>query len=737
MHMKSLPGQLMFLCILLAAASNAQPSIGGLVLNNATLTPVAYADVVISGTQQGVACDSSGAFQLCLPPGEYQLEISALGYQTVRHRLTVRQGENAPLRILLAPAVIALSDAVLVYSEESPHHIDQWLNATDDVLQKAEGVAMIRRANFALEPTLRGLNSGQIGLVIDGMKIFSACVDRMDPVTAYVEVENLEKLEVSRGAFDLTKSASVGGTINLVTRKPDFQRPFSLQAESGYETVSRLRRLRSEVNYASANLALRGTFSIKSAGNYYAGNRILVTNSGFEKNNYKLDAVRKFAGNHIVEFSFIGDNARDIGYPVLLMDATRTKSQIYRLTHRWDSPGAGIQSLNSTVYYNRIDHWMDDYQRDVTGREVMPDMYMPMFGYTRTLGAIGEITVARGQHLLSAVLDGYRLSAFADMKMESIFPDVSDAYLLNIGDAQVYNLAFILDHQWMPSARLRVRSNLRIDHSSRDLRNEFGRRQLQGFWDNISVRQSTRIFSAGSFLEYRLGRHHILQGGLAQSRRLPTHIESYGFFLYNVTDGYFYTGNPGLAPERSRQIEIGFEQIDAPLRWRVNAYYNHIDNYISGVLQSDEFKTFANIRSAVIAGGELSATFAPGGPLRLSTSLAYTYGHNREMDEPLPLIPPLEGGIGLQYRAGGFWLGLDSRFGSRQERIASRTTREDETAGFFIVNFRARLPLAKHFESQLGVENFLDQQYHEHLSINNLPGRGRNFYFGLSAHLPD
>lgn len=737
MNRKYFPGRLWFFLLLLAAAGNAQPSINGVVLNGTTLTPVAYADVVISGTQQGAACDSSGAFELRLSPGDYQLEISALGYQSVRHHLTVGQGENVPLRIFLAPTVIALSDAVLVYSEQSPHHIEQWLNATDDILQKAEGVAMIRRANFALEPTLRGLNSGQIGLVIDGMKIFSACVDRMDPVTAYVEVENLEKLEVSRGAFDLTKSASVGGTINLVTRKPDFQRPFSLQAESGYETVSNLRRLRSEVNYASANLALRGTFSIKSAGDYYAGKRNLVTNSGFEKNNYKLDAVRKFAGGHVVEFSFIGDNARDIGYPVLLMDATRTKSQIYRLTHRWDSPGAGIQSLSSTVYYNRIDHWMDDYQRDVTGREVMPDMYMPMFGDTRTLGAIGEITFSRGKHLLSAVLDGYRLSAFADMKMESIFPDVSDAYLLNIGDARVYNLAFILDHQWLPSARLRVRSNLRIDHSSRDLRDDFGRRQLQGFWDDISVRQSARILSAGSFLEYRLGRHHTLQAGLAQSRRLPTHIENYGFFLYNVVDGYFYTGNPALAPERSRQIEIGFEQTGSPLAWRINGYYNHIDNYISGLLQSDEFKTFTNIRSAVIAGGELRATFAPGGPLRLSASLAYTYGQNREMEEPLPLIPPLEGGIGLQYRANRLWLGLDSRFGSRQERIASRTSREDETAGFFIINFRTRLPLTKRFEAQLGVENIFDRQYHEHLSINNLPGRGRNFYLGLSARLPE
>ncbi len=709
-----------------------QSIIQGRVTSQADGTPVPLTNINVLGSLRGTACDTAGMFELTLPAGEYQLKFSAMGFRSKIYSLNVGRHKTEPLSILLEPAIIEFSDEIVVSGEKLLDKIDDWLNSTDDILQKEESVSMIRRANFALEPSLRGMSAGRIGVVVDGMKIFSACVDRMDPVTAYVEVENLQKMDVYKGSFDMTKAASIGGTINMVTKKPDFNRPFGMQAETGYESISQLRRFRSELNYASKSFAARATFSIKKSDDYFAGGKAPIMNSGYQKNNYKLDFVNRFGLRHLLEFSFIGDNAGDIGYPALLMDARKTKSQIYRLEHKWNSPFPGFQSLNSMFYFNRIEHWMDDFQRDVTRRSVMPNMYMPMFGKTKTLGFIEEFKFTRPNHLLKVILDVYRLAAFADMKMISIFPQVSDMYVLNIGDAILYNTAVVLDYHWMLSRRWRWRSNLRVDDSNRDIRDENGRRLLSGFWNTGDIKQTYAAFSASAAIEYGITKNQTLQLALAQSERLPTHSENYGFYLYNYTDGYFYTGNPLLQPERSCQAEIVFERTTAAAQFRLNTYFNNIQNYISGLVQYDEFKVYSNISSAYIAGLEVTGKVKLGGSLLLNAAAAYSYGQNREFNEPLPYIPPFEGGVSLQYSRGSSWFSADSRFGSAQKRFASQTTLEDATDAFIILNLRSRIQLGDFLQIKLGVENAFDRFYHEHLSINNLPGRGRNFYLGFN-----
>jgi len=236
----------------------AQPLLTGQVTEKTGGAPIPYANVVVIGSGQGAACDSLGIFELALPPGKYQLEFSALGYRSKKLAVLVKEGESKTLRVALQTAVLELSDEVVVYGENEFNKTDDRLNSTDDIIRQVEGVSMLRRANFALEPSIRGMSAGQVGIVVDGMKIFSACVDRMDPVTAYVEVENLEKLEVSKGAFDMTRAPSLGGAINMVTHKPDFNRPFAIQAETGFESVSQLRLFRGVVNYANHSLAARG-----------------------------------------------------------------------------------------------------------------------------------------------------------------------------------------------------------------------------------------------------------------------------------------------------------------------------------------------------------------------------------------------------------------------------------------------------------------------------------------------
>ena len=54
-------------------------------------------------------------------------------------------------------------------------------------------------------------------VTIDGMRIFGACTDKMDPVTSYVEVSNLSEATISSGQQGSCHGNTIGGSIDLKT----------------------------------------------------------------------------------------------------------------------------------------------------------------------------------------------------------------------------------------------------------------------------------------------------------------------------------------------------------------------------------------------------------------------------------------------------------------------------------------------------------------------------------------
>jgi len=82
------------------------------------------------------------------------------------------------------------------------------------------------------------MTTERISVTIDGMKIFHACTDRMDPVTSYVETVNLRKVSLGSG-FEANPNASnhIGGSLDLKLNKSGFCCDgFSANANTGYET---------------------------------------------------------------------------------------------------------------------------------------------------------------------------------------------------------------------------------------------------------------------------------------------------------------------------------------------------------------------------------------------------------------------------------------------------------------------------------------------------------------------
>jgi iron complex outermembrane receptor protein len=58
-------------------------------------------------------------------------------------------------------------------------------------------------------------SAGQVNVVIDGMKFFGACTDKMDPVTIYTEPVNLKSVDIKYAGDGMAMGASIGGSLNL------------------------------------------------------------------------------------------------------------------------------------------------------------------------------------------------------------------------------------------------------------------------------------------------------------------------------------------------------------------------------------------------------------------------------------------------------------------------------------------------------------------------------------------
>ena len=719
-------------------ATSEPPRLFGRIVDATTGEPLPDVMVVASPGSVTSTSDSAWFFSIgsLLSEGplddEHALRFFIIGHQS--HTVHIKAESADTLLIRLPRKVIEMKDEVVVYSERTSYHhgVATKSTSTDEALHGIAGVEMVRRANFALEPTLRGAQPQQTSIVIDGMKIFTACVDRMDPVTSYIEKENLQKLEIFKGGFDLSKSQAVGGTVNLISKKPSFGRPLSGYVELGYESTSNHRFSRNVLNYTRTNMALRTSFSYRQAGNFKPGGRGAVANTQYAKYNFKIDAA-KIGKTHRFDFGLIGDNAWDIGYPALLMDARKAQLNLYSGEHTWTPVRGPLHQAKTRLYFSRVDHWMDDADRDVGRREVMRDMHMPMFGKTRTWGLLENLLFARPEQTLELVLDFYYLRSFADMRMSSVFPDVLPMYLLNLGDVSRHHFAGAADYNRVLSTKLQWKTGLRLDLASQAIHDGMGQRQLAAAWNTRLLDNQYLSPSLSTALEYTIRPHTRLKLAVAHSSRLPTQLETYGFFLFNPADGYFYTGNPQLKSERSRQIELGVAYDKQHRQLNVSLYYNQMSDYITGIMQESIFKNYANIARAYIYGAELNAALPLSTKLRLDFIASYNYGHNSDFDEPLPLIAPLESRVELNYNAARYDLLLAARFVSGQTRVANKTTLEDATPSFAIYDAHLHRQFSNNINLRLSIENVTDHYYHEHLSVANFPNPGRNIRFALNS----
>ena len=153
-------------------------------------------------------------------------------------------------------SVIGLSE-VIVISKSNLKNQKQVkpLSTIDEYLEQSNKVTMIKRGNYAWEASINNMLSERLSITIDGMQVFGACTDKMDPITSYVDVSNLSEVEITSGQQGAENGSTIGGSIDMKLQKGGFSKDvFNVGVDLGYETNSNARILSSEINFSNSKL---------------------------------------------------------------------------------------------------------------------------------------------------------------------------------------------------------------------------------------------------------------------------------------------------------------------------------------------------------------------------------------------------------------------------------------------------------------------------------------------------
>ena len=616
----------------------------------------------------------------------------------------------------------------------------------DEHLKELKNVSLVRRGSYAWEPVVNNMAMERVSTTIDGMKIFYACTDKMDPVTSYVESSNLQSILLSSGLNGNPQATgNIGGSLDLKLRKAGFlsHPEWKVGADAGYESNGHLQVYGGEASYSSKSFYTNGGVFYRHADNYKEGGGREVPFSQFQKVNAFVNGGCRFpsfggGGYDAIEGTFIFDRATNVGYPALNMDVAKAEAYISSLSYKRQWEERLVQSWETKAYYNHITHVMDDTTRP----DVLIHMDMP--GESWTAGLYSMVRASKNSHELTVNYDLYYNRLFADMTM---YPGgAAPMYMVTWPDVGTLNTGVALGDRIRLGSAHTLNLSAKVAWQQQRLNNEEGYHALSVFFPGMQQQyhQTTGRIAANYQFSILNSQFSI---GAGWGSRAPTVTEAYGYYLNNTYDQYDYIGNPRLKNESaielngSYQFTIHNSQLTIGLD--ANAFF--FSNYIIGQFEdrlsamtvgAEGVKVYGNLSHATIANFSLTSQYTILPWLTWNTRLGYGLGRDNA-GESLPMISPLAYTTSMGVHFGRFQGKAEVQGNAMQTKYGKKYG-ETETPAWTIVNLAANYQFTIH-NSQLalraGIENLFDKHYTTYADWCDIPQKGRNIYLNLSFEL--
>lgn len=310
--------KLLFLAMFFASATIfAQGVVKGVVIDENLNSPLPGANVFVVGTDTGAMTDFGGKFSFEVDQESGIIEVSYLGFETVRIPFTVTGGETVDLgRIMLSPSADALDEVLIttysiaidrktpvavstiraeaIATELGSQEFPEILKTTPSVYVTKTG------GGFGdAEMYLRGFSSENIAVMINGIpvndmengRVYWSNWAGLSDVTRFMQVQR--GLGASKVAVP-----SVGGTINIVTKTTDVEEGGNVMYTVGNDMY---RKVSATLSTGKMDNGFAATVSAaRTTGDGY------IDGTEFESFSYFMNIAKDFGEDHQLSFTVFG-----------------------------------------------------------------------------------------------------------------------------------------------------------------------------------------------------------------------------------------------------------------------------------------------------------------------------------------------------------------------------------------------------------------------------------------------
>ena len=701
-----------------------------------------YSTIVITDAESAaewrVASGELGTFHVSgLPPGRYRVRVEAPGFRALdAPEVVLAEGGSA---VSLDPVldVEAVQEVLTVMGSAPRDSLEaasiRELGARDvgEALTSTSGVWQLRKGAIANEVVLRGLQSRDLNVLVDGQRAYGACPNHMDPPAFHVDFAEVERIEVSKGPFDVRHQGSLGGVVNVVTRRPDRGLHANLTLGLGAAAYTNPAGV---VSYGTASWSALGGGSFRRADPYRGGDDRLVTEVANYTAAHREDEAFRIAsgwaraafapgGTNHLQASYTRQQADHVLYPYLMMDGlsddTDRVGLRFERTKTWR-----LDALQAQAYFTRVDHWMTDAFR--TSAAGMPRGYsMGTDAATRTAG--GRVEAGLGN--LTAGVEFVRRGwdTRTELAMRQYRPQAS------IPDVVIRSAGVFADWTHALGGRVTMEAGGRLDGVSSEADPELANTALYFAYHRTRATSRDDVLPSGRVrLAWKTG---ALQFGLGIGHTERVAEANERFFALQRS-GSDWVGNPDLAPVRNTGVELSAGWARAGASVNAQVYVNRLHDYIgvydqsrvetvAGVMNA-QARSYANI-DATLAGGELAGSVPVTARLFLSGDLSYVRGS--QSGEPalgigagaLAEMPALRGRARVRFDDGRVFAVVEEAVSGDQSRVDTGLG-EQPTPGAALTNLSGGLRW-RAMSVTVGVTNLFDRYYVDHLSYQRDPFR--------------
>jgi iron complex outermembrane receptor protein len=657
------------------------------------------------------------------------------------------KGTRMKQKILTLAILSALSSPAFSQSELTPITVEvatpnEQTQAISDLIKQSgntESGALLREINgidaqrlggHGLDILIRGQGKSAVNVLIDGGKIEGGCPNRMDPPTAYTELNSFDKITVIKGVQSLQYGVGgTGGTVLLEREKPTFEqgKPYQGRIYGATGSNGLTRDIGAQVAAGGEQGYIVFQGSNKSADNYKDGNNNEVRSS-YETTQGHIDLGWTPNDNHHIKLSHEIANTKDALFQGAGMDAPKSDGRMTRLSYEGKNFNGPINAIEASIYIANVEHSMDNYNlRPVAN----PMMKMEVPTETTSKGAKLKLT----SQIASTQLDyGVLLQSVekkATMYNRSAGMQLNRSQWLMWPDAVTEQNSLFAEANSALSDTQNLIYGVRVDQVNAKARDALKapdntsvapqpRRPVDLYnaaYNGYSGKTSIDETNWNGLVRYEqsFGSSYRWFAGLSLTTRTADETER---FMARAD----WTGNPDLKAEKHLQFDLGMRQTTEHLNWGINAYYDKVSDYILRDYAKNQAiakmtgnqSVYVNI-DAEIYGAEFDIDYRFNQAWLIGSALALTQGRNTTQSRNLSDMAPLNGHLRVEYNHSNWYAGSRFNFASEQTTVNTEYN-EQKAPAWSTLDLYAGYQLNKTFQLQAGVANLFDQAYFTHLN---------------------